>query len=109
MPYLQPSTWRLLGLSVGMGYVFFGTFEIVYPAKAGKEILDIPKKPSPEASEMVSLLAPLMGARDLSIAAAIFTFYAFGQGREMGVVIVAGTVLCVADAVAIGIYKGLAP
>ncbi len=107
MPYLQPSTWRLLGLSVGMGYVFFGTFEIVLPTRAAKVFLDVPKKPSPPADETVTPLGPLIGPRDYSIAAAIFAFYRMGQDKEMGVVILARTILCMVDAVAIGLHKGL--
>ena len=107
MAYFQPSTWRLLGLSVGMGYVFFGSLEILRPAKVITELMGIPKHPSPEATAVVSVLSPLMGSRDLAIATTIFALYHMGRDKEMGVTILAGTILGYADAMAVGIYKGL--
>jgi len=103
---LQPSTWRLLGLSVAAGYTAFGAFEILVPAKAMKEMFAIEPKKNPEVDETVSLVAPLLGARDLSIAAAIFVLHHAKWDRAMGVVIVSGTILCFADAVAVGYRKG---
>jgi len=115
----SPSTWRLLGLSVAMGYAFLGTFEMVQPAKAAKaffgieaeqqqqplrEEKDMVKKGrslSHDSSTVVSLLMPLIGARDISIAAAIVGLHLAGRPVEMGWVIVSGTFLCVTDAIVV--------
>lgn len=107
MPHLHPSTWRLLGLSVGIGYAVFGTIEVLKPRMIAKHLLHIPSQPSEQADRAVSLLVPLLGARDLSIAAVIFWFHHAGRFRESGVVILAGTILCYADAFAVWSSKGL--
>jgi len=107
---LSTSTWRVLGLSVAASYTSLGLFEIIFPHRAAAEFFAFPKptaftapgesrdKPmSPEASEAVSLMVPLLGVRDLSIAAAMFAFAWSGKWREVGTVILAGTILCAAD------------
>lgn len=102
---LQPSTWRLLGLGVAAGYASFGTFETLFPSRAAKELLDIDDT-DPKIKDTVSSVFPLLGARDFTIAAALYTFYHTRKDKEMGAVILAGTILCAADTVAIGFRKG---
>lgn len=97
--------WRALGLTVGTGYAFFGIFEVFKPFTMVRLLMDTPPKPSRETESTISVLGPLLGARDLSIAASIFALYRMGRDREMGVVIVAGTILCYADATAIWLFK----
>lgn len=58
---------------------------------------------------VTSLSMALIGARDLSIAAAISTFWYAGGNRrewEMGVVILSGTFLCLVDSVVVWMRKG---
>jgi hypothetical protein len=109
MSYLQPSTWRALGLSVGVGYAGFGLWQAVYPRHALKTIFDIDAPETTEAGKAANLLDQLLGSRDLAVAAAIFTFFYRREDRAMGIVIASGTLLCYADAAAIYVRKGLAP
>ena len=94
--------------SVAVGYAGFGLSEILAPARTAKQLYEIEPGRHVEVDKTVALLSPLMGARDLSMAAAIFTLHRAGRQEEMGAVIVAGTILCVADTIAIGYRKGAA-
>lgn len=100
MAYLQPSTWRTLGLSVAVSYAGLGIFDILLPHQAANHFFGLPP------SDPVTRLMPLLGARGLSIAAALFAFARQGKNPEMGVVILAGTILCLWDAVAIWQAQG---
>ncbi|KAM0276198.1 hypothetical protein ACHAQH_007005 [Verticillium albo-atrum] len=66
------------------------------------------KRDADPDSEIVPLLVPLLGARDLTLAATLFAFASAGKDREMGTVILAGTILCVADVAAVFMAKGRA-
>lgn len=59
-------------------------------------------------ARVVPLLMPLLGARDVSIAAALFALGWSGKTREMGTVILGGMILCVADVAVVWKEKGLA-
>jgi hypothetical protein len=109
MSYLQPSTWRVLGLSVGAGYAGFGAWMALFPRHAAKTMFDYEGPESTEAGKMVTLLHQLLGSRDLTLAATIFTFLYRRQEKAAGIVIVSGTILCYADAIAIYVRRGLAP
>jgi len=102
---LGVSSWRVLGLTVGTGYTLFGIFEVFRPLTAVRLLMDTPPKPSRETESTISVLGPLLGARDLSIAASIFALHSMGRDREMDVVIVTGTILCYADAITIWLFK----
>ncbi|KAK0624201.1 hypothetical protein B0T14DRAFT_193934 [Immersiella caudata] len=104
--YLSTSTWRVLGLSVAASYTGLGLFEVVFPRRAALEFFALPSVPAAtagvrqedeERSEAVRFMVPLLGVRDLSIAAALWTFAYQGKWREVGTVILAGTILCAAD------------
>nr|XP_036581494.1 uncharacterized protein CTRU02_08544 [Colletotrichum truncatum]KAF6789845.1 hypothetical protein CTRU02_08544 [Colletotrichum truncatum] len=103
MASLQPSTWRLLGLSVAASYTALGAIDCLIPHRAAEEFFGIEPYGSTTA---VSILMPLLGARDISIAAALFALARQHRGREMGTVILAGTILCVADVVVLWRRKG---
>jgi len=109
MPYLQASTWRLLGLSVGAGSAGFGIWQVFFPRHAAKTLFEYEASESTEAGKLISVLHQLLGSRDLTLAATIFTFFSLRQERAAGIVIVSGTILCYADAVAIYLRRGLAP
>lgn len=106
-------TWRYLGLSVAGGYTILGIYEILFPHRAAAEFFALPDPSSPikrddaEVSQAVSILTPLLGVRDLSMAAAMFAFAAKGKWREVGTVIMAGTILCAADTVVVWRRLGL--
>lgn len=104
MAYFQPSTWRLLGLSVAASYVALGVIDCLMPHRAAEEFFGI--APGDAESGAVPLLLPLIGARGLSIGATLFVFARQRKYAEMGTVILAGSILCVADAVAIWRAKG---
>jgi hypothetical protein len=102
------SPLRLLGLSVGLGYVGFATYGGIFPHRMVHDMLGLPEAGKSADQDMaVGLLTPLMAARDLTIATIIFTFFGTGQDWEMGLVIVSGTILCYADVLAMKGRKSL--
>ncbi|KAK1833414.1 hypothetical protein QBC39DRAFT_278988 [Podospora conica] len=115
-PPFAPPTWRALGLSIAAGYTALGLFAVCLPQRAALEYFAIPprargapgqvgaKVTSP--ADAVDLLMPLLGARDISIGAALWALAYTGKWREFGTVVVAGTVLCAADGVAIWKFGG---
>ncbi|KAM0329300.1 hypothetical protein ACHAQA_004605 [Verticillium albo-atrum] len=111
--YLHPTTWHLLGLSVAATYTALGVFQCTMPRQAAQLLFGVgghhPKKRDEDQdSKIVPLLVPLLGARDLTIAAGLFTFASQGKNRDMGTMILAGTILCIADVAAIFKAKGKA-
>lgn len=111
----RPSTWRVLGLSVASGYTGLGLFAFCLPHRAAFQYFVIqPRDDDFEEDDnkvtsvtaAVSLLVPLIGARDLSIAAALWTLGYTAKWREFGTVVVAGSILCAADAIAIWKHRG---
>lgn len=114
--YLQRSTWQALGLSVGAGYLVLGTCAVVWPRQAASTFFNVgnpadavewavlgksPAQLSLDAmsSSTVDSLMPLLGARDLSFAAAIFALAYQNSYRDVGTVILAGMGLSLADVV----------
>ncbi|KAK4450550.1 hypothetical protein QBC34DRAFT_402849 [Podospora aff. communis PSN243] len=103
--YLSDSTWRVLGLSVAASYTGLGLFEVVFPQRATKEFFALPSSTAvanvnegtKAEDEAIRVMGPLLGVRDLSIAAAMWTFAYQGKWKEVGTVILAGTILCAAD------------
>jgi len=108
------STWRALGLSVAAGYTSLGLFATLAPRRAAAELFGIitppataknssstttssTSSPATQDGAVVPLLMPLLGARDLSIAAALWALAYAGKWREAGTLVLAGTVLCAAD------------
>lgn len=111
---MATSTWRILGLSVAASYTGLGLFEILFPHRAAAELFALPPRsqskqhvPDPQVSEAVSLMIPLLGVRDLSLAAAMYVFAWEGKWREVGTVILSGMILCAADSAVV--WKRLGP
>ncbi|KAF6827580.1 hypothetical protein CMUS01_08948 [Colletotrichum musicola] len=104
MVSLQASTWQALGLSVAASYIALGVMDCIAPQRAAEEIFGI--APTDEGSRAVRVFVPLLGARGLSIGAALLVLARQGKGPEMGIVILAGTILCVADVIAVWRAKG---
>lgn len=110
---IAQSTWRMLGLSVAAVYTALGTFEIIFPRRAAKEFFALPepsakgtKAEDTAVSGAVALMMPLLGARDLTLAAALCTFASLGKWRDYGIVVMAGTILCAADCAVIWRRRG---
>jgi len=112
---LAPSTWRVLGLSVASGYTGLGLFAFCLPHRAAFQYFAIQPRDDDfedddnkvtSVTAAVSLLVPLIGARDLSIAAALWTLGYTAKWGEFGTIVVAGSILCAADAIAIWKYRG---
>ncbi|EOO02360.1 hypothetical protein UCRPA7_2105 [Phaeoacremonium minimum UCRPA7] len=108
MALFSPATWRALGLTVGVAYTGFGIVETLLPAQAAREFFGIQPRAKAEVDDAVSVMVPLMGARDFSLSAAMLTFWYYGKDWELGVVILAGSILCVADSIAIFNRRGFA-
>ncbi len=120
MAILQASTWHVLGLSVAASYAGLGLLSYVIPQTSGRLLFDVqastpkqldkrsdePRRENGTESAAVALALPLLGARDLSISAALFALSWDGKPREMGTVILAGMILCVADVVTVWQRKG---
>jgi hypothetical protein len=103
----QLSTWRALGLSVAVSYTAFGVLEMLRPSLAGEQLFSVKRGTSPAADQVIDLTMPLLGARDITLAAALFVFHHAKRDVEMGVLIVSGTILCAADVVVVAARKGL--
>jgi hypothetical protein len=108
---LAPSTWQALGLSVAASYASLGMFAIVLPHRAAYEFFGLsepvtPATPKRNDGSTITLLMRLLGARDISIALALSALGYTGRWRELGTVILAGSILCAADCVAIWRAKG---
>lgn len=117
---LRPSTWRTLGLAVGISYTFLGAFDITQPTLAAKlfnlhpePITSITAEDGRSAvkhvaahAESISTSMILLGARDLSIGVALLTFYNKQNAEAMGTLIMSGMILCAVDVVYIWRLRG---
>lgn len=102
---LQPSTWRLLGLTAGIGYAIVGAVQVIFPFDALRFLFGIHSQ-----NPAISLLGTLLGARDLTVAAAIFALhYVRGQERAVGIVILSSTISQIGDFVGVFLRKGFLP
>ncbi|CAK7235102.1 hypothetical protein SCUCBS95973_009155 [Sporothrix curviconia] len=106
-----PSTWRNMGLGVAASFAVFGLSGIVFPEHATQSAFGIATGPKTadggRNSSAAALLPPLIGVRDLVIAATLVMLHYRRLGWEMGFVIVSRTLLCAADTVLIAKQKGL--
>ncbi|MCJ1442789.1 MAG: hypothetical protein MMC23_003286 [Stictis urceolatum] len=98
------STWRTLGLSVAASYTIFGSYLLSSPTHAG-HLLGIRSpsgavhhsNPSAPVADPVVPAMRLLGARDLSLAVALFMFDYHQKPVSMGMLISSSVVLCLAD------------
>lgn len=93
------NTYRVLGFSVAAGYAFLGSSVLFFPVQ-NATLLGLAPPETPVTRHTCNAMY-WIGARDLSISAALFAFYAQGKPREMGTVILAGMILCVVDVVSV--------
>ena len=93
-----PNIWRVLGLGVAAGYAGLGSYAMFMPITSATEH-GLRPKADPESDKFVKNAMAWIGVRDMSIAAALLTFYYQGKPAEMGVVIMSGMIMCAADVV----------
>ena len=117
---LQPSTWRTLGLTVGIGYTLLGTFGVTQSTLVAKlfnlhpePVTSITTEDGRSAvkqvaahAESISTSMVLLGARDLSIGVALFAFYNKQDAKAMGTLIMSGAILCAVDVIYIWKSRG---
>ncbi|KAK6076978.1 hypothetical protein SCUP515_05161 [Seiridium cupressi] len=109
MAELSSSTWCYLGLGVAASYAGLGIYQAVRPVQAALGFYDIPKhviSPQVDSKEQVGSLMNLIAARDLSVAAILFSLAYRGKTQEMGTVVLGGMIICAADTIAAWKRKG---
>lgn len=97
-----PSTWNTLGLGVATCYATLGLSAALVPhrtaALLGFRVSGGPAGNPDGYDDNVPGMMAFIGARDLSIAAALFAFGGDGGGnREMGTLILSTMILCTVD------------
>ena len=121
---LHSSTWRQLGLSVGIGYILLGTFAITNPSSAA-ELFNLHPKCADDSTretknevsnpvtsaqiahaDSIATSMVLLGARDLSIGVALSTFHYKKDSEAMGTLILSGMILCATDVIWIWKLRG---
>ena len=99
-----PNIWRVLGLSVAAGYAGLGLMGMLIPVKMA-DTYGLRPKQDPEADKFATTVMTWISVRDLSIGAALFTFYYQSKPQEMGTLILSGMILCAADCILVYRYR----
>ncbi|KAH6711343.1 hypothetical protein BKA61DRAFT_692993 [Leptodontidium sp. MPI-SDFR-AT-0119] len=92
---LTNSTWRLVGLGLTTTIFALGSLSIIAPPVAAESLGVIPT--TPEGRSITEKAMVFLGIRDVAAAGALFWFYREGKEKEMGVLTLAWTLVCVAD------------
>ncbi|KAH6689673.1 hypothetical protein F5X68DRAFT_204135 [Plectosphaerella plurivora] len=92
---LAPSTWRHVGLGLTSTVFALGAWGIISPFGAA-DALGV-KPTSPEGHSIAQKAMIFLGIRDVAVAGALFEFHRTGKQREMGVLFVAWTLVCLVD------------
>ena len=121
---LHSSTWRQLGLSVGIGYILLGTFAITNPASTAELFNLHPKHTNDSTSatkndvsnaitsahiahaDSIATSMVLLGARDLSVGIALLTLHYKKDSEAMATLILSGMILCATDVIWIWKLRG---
>jgi hypothetical protein len=93
---LTPTTWNILGLGVATAYASLGLAAMLLPHQVAG-ILGFRAATQGNGKPDVPGMMGFIGARDLSIAGALFVFARDGANQEMGTVILSSMILCVFD------------
>jgi len=96
MPAPIPLATHLLSASVAAGYSTFGTLGFLSPLSSQRHLFNLIPS-TPQEASILKTTARLIFARDFSIGLALWWLWYAKRYREMGVAIVAGTVLCGVD------------
>jgi len=92
---LNPSTWRIVGLGLTTSMFALGALSIVSPSTAASSLGVIPT--TPEGHEVAAKGMVFLGIRDLAAATALSWYALEGKQKEMGVLTLAWTLVCVVD------------
>ncbi|CZR68867.1 uncharacterized protein PAC_18767 [Phialocephala subalpina] len=92
---LTPPTWRLVGLGLTTTIFALGALAIVSPAVGAESLGVIPT--TLEGREVAGKGMIFLGVRDLAAAGALYWYYFEGKQKEMGVLTLAWTLVCVVD------------
>ncbi|KAM0718785.1 hypothetical protein Q7P37_005856 [Cladosporium fusiforme] len=95
MPH-SPLTHPLLTLSIPTTFLTLGLFALTSPTTCATA-LGLRPHSQPLNNNSLQTAMRLLGARDLSIAVALFAFWRRGQQEEMGVLVLSAMLLCAAD------------
>ena len=96
-----PPLWRALGLSVAIGYAGLGSYAAFVPIQCATTYTLRSPVCSVRNDHFVKRTMAWIGARDISIAVALFAFYYQDKPREMGTLILSGVVLTTVDGITI--------
>ena len=94
-----PNVWRALGLSVAAGYASLGSYAAFMPITCAAAHGLRPINNTLEGDKHLGDAMVWIGARDISMAAALFALYYQERPREMGIVILSGMIFCITDSV----------
>ncbi|KAH7063738.1 hypothetical protein B0J12DRAFT_643915 [Macrophomina phaseolina] len=92
---LSHSTWRLVGLGLTTTVFALGALALVSPPAAADSLGVVPTTQEGRAVNEKAMV--FLGIRDVAAAVALFWFYHERKEKEMGVLISAWTLVCVAD------------
>lgn len=92
---LAPSTWRLVGLGLTTTIFGLGALAILAPPTAAESLGVIPT--TAEGRTVTEKAMIFLGIRDIAVASTLFWFYREGKDRDMGVLTLAWTLVCVTD------------
>lgn len=97
MTSISPSTWNTLGLGVATSFAALGLVTFLVPYRTA-EMFGFRAALQNHGSRVdVPGILSLVGARDLSIAAALFALGTSGRDREMGTAILSTMILSTVD------------
>lgn len=97
MPLISSTAWNSLGLSVAASFAILGSGALVDSKRTAK-LFSLQPPPSDEKLRASpSLVAILVGTRDLTMATALFALHRAGKMDAMGTVILSSMIICAAD------------
>lgn len=93
---LEPTTWNTLGLGIATAATSLGLAAMLLPHQTSG-MLGFRALGGAGGKSDVSGMMGFIGARDLSIAAALFIFGRDGSNREMGTLMLSSLFFCFVD------------
>ncbi|KAL1409344.1 hypothetical protein Q8F55_003326 [Vanrija albida] len=101
---LSVSTLTAIAVAVGIEYLLIGVWDLLAPRSAARFLgFSAPKEAD---NDPVPTLVPMLGARDLTIGAALVVLAHDGATHALGVVVLCASALNFVDAVAVGRRSG---
>ena len=96
MAAIQPSTWNHLGHAVATSWAGLGLLSILSPYRTAG-LFCFHDSLSGDGRGDIPHAMSLVGARDLTLALAMFSLARAGRNRELGTLILSTLVICGAD------------